>query len=55
MAFQLGADQIGAADQVHAKTQMASGRERAVHGTRRRVIAAHRVNRDAHNLCLICV
>ena len=55
MAFELGADQIGTAGQIHAVAQMASGRLRAVYGTRRRVIAAHRVNRDAHNLCLIGV
>ena len=48
MSRELGANQIGAADQVHAETEIASSRKGAINGMGRRMIATHRINRDAH-------
>ena len=49
MARELGANQIRAADQIDAETEIARGREGAIDGTGRRMIAAHRINRNAHS------
>ena len=48
---ELGANLVGAADQVDAETEIARGGHGAIDGMRRRVIAAHRVNRDSHVAC----
>jgi hypothetical protein len=47
MALQFGVDLIRAPDEVDAETQIARGGECAFHWPCRRVIAAHRVNRDS--------
>ena len=48
MSRQLGANQIRAADQIDAEPEIARGRDGAINGMGRRMIAAHRINSDAH-------
>ncbi len=45
---ELGANQVRAADEVDTEPEIARGRDGAINGMRRRMIAAHRVNRYAH-------
>ncbi len=48
MPRQLGANQILAADQIDTKPEIARGGHGAINGMGRRMIAAHRINGDAH-------
>ncbi len=48
VARQLGAHEIRTSDEIDADPEMPRGRQRAVDDARRRVIAAHRVDCDAH-------
>ncbi len=48
MSRELGANQIGAADQVDAETEVTRGRDGAIDGMGRRMIATHRINSNAH-------
>ena len=50
MSLQFGANQIIAPDEIDAEAEIARGRDGALNGLRRRMIAAHRVNSDAHEV-----
>ena len=50
MPRQFGANQVLAADQIDAEPEIARGRDGAINGMGRRMIAAHRINGYAHAL-----